>query len=147
MSLTLDEATSAINQFVRDAWQADPITATVPLYFDQTPFDKPGAPVPPELVANPWALCTQQIAESTQFAMGCSESNTTGQVSVAIYGSPGSGGVFVTQAAGVLLRAYRTVLPTGGVDFNNARLERVGNVGAWYLGNALANFRFTEKVQ
>lgn len=124
----------------RDAWEAAPPSQGVPLLYE----DVAGAPP----TSGPWARVAFRNSTGRQHSLagelGTRMFQHAGIVLVQIFTPTGDGRVLADQLAQISKNAFEGRATASDVRFRNTRILHVGQEGAWYQTNVLADFEYEE---
>ncbi len=146
MSLTIAQARDAISSVINSAWLAAPVSAALPMLWDNVKGDRPGEDGA-TTQANPWARTTLRIITSPQVTQGARRFETTGAIVVQIFTPTGDGHALGDQLMQVMVDALRAhVGGIGGLHFFDIVPNEIGPDGPWFNVNVNASVRFQAVV-
>ena len=135
------QARSEIHTRFKTVWDADSASQNVTVLYADTAQDPP-----PE---GSWARITVRHADGAQATLsgetGARRFRQFGVVTVQVFTSTGDGQVTSDVLVAIAKFAFEGVATSPGrVLFRNVRIQEVGQDGAWFQSNVLADFEYDE---
>ena len=142
---TIAQAKDDIAKQFNDAWQADPQSSGIVVFFDKKEEDGDQ-----KSADGSWARLTikhfdsqfskQSLASST----GIKNYQRDGFVTVGIFTPIGEGVDLDSALTSIAMGAFEGAKTPNGVWFRNVRFHEVGVSGAWFQTNVKADFNYCE---
>lgn len=147
MSSNVKNARDEITELFNQAWSADPISRDVRVFYDDVPQDLPisdtGTRNPP-----PWARVTIRHNAGSQSSLAGQDGKRrwerSGVVTVQLFTPYGTGLSLADDLAMIVLGAFEGKATRSHVWFRNARPVEIGQDGAWFQTNVIAEFTYDE---
>jgi voltage-gated potassium channel Kch len=144
--MTIDEARNAIYAHFHGIWTGDPVSASVPLVFDDTAGDSPGLDADGR--PHSWARVTvlhTSGAEETLGGIGVGRDVAEGFITVQVFTPRGHGYTLSDALVKVAQRAFRRQRFSEGW-FSDVSSVETPTMGLWAQMNVSARFRYSELV-
>lgn len=149
MSLTYEQAYDEIHERFLAAWEGDPLSQDIPVLYWDTKSQIPGTGDSDDN-PDPWARITVQHSQGNQASLvnhlGRQRYEQTGVVTIQIFTPLGTGLSLNQKLSKIAADAFRGKKTPGGVWFRNVRPNEVGESGAWFQTNILAEFEYDEII-
>ena len=141
MSLTIDEAATEMQTLFKAAWDADPVSTGITLYYDDLTKEPP--------LDAPWALVSVEHLTGHQASLtgglGTTMWNRRGIVRIGIRTVLGKGLKQNRQLGMVAVNAFEGKTTPGSVWFRNVRYTPApGRDGKWQQGTVIAEFTYDQ---
>lgn len=141
MTATITQARNEIMATFKAAWEADAASQLLPVLYDDVAQKIPDA--------GAWVRITARYTASAQSTLsgetGARRWRRYGVVFVQIFTPTGEGLTLNEELVMIAMRAFEGVTTTPGrVTFRNVRPNEVGQEGAWFQTNVLADFEHDE---
>lgn len=140
MPLTDPQARDEILGSLNTAWLAGAESASLPLFFEDTRFDRPAT--------GAYAMASVRKVESIQATLAGTDGQkrwrTFGTVTVEVFTPRGDGHVLSDALCGTARDAFRGTRTNGGVTFRRARIREAGADGTITKSIVSADFEYDE---
>lgn len=148
MASTIVNARNEILTLFKTQWEADPLSASIQVFYDDVKGDVPQTGDDDTFQPSPFARVKIEHTTGGQSTLSGSIGTRTftrnGLITVQVFTPSGQGLSLADQLVSIVVHAFEGSSTPSQVWFRNVRANEIGKSGPWFQYNVLSDFTYDE---